>query len=224
MFDTLAAVNNASLVTSPEPDDMSPIEAAIMDGCNALHAARADNDDELAEQIRAELFGLLDQYDATDGEDHPNPAWSRPNQRALVHSAAGELDTAIKYEIAALPYADTDRRKEISLGNLADRCIRAGRAEEAVEWFLLAQEVAPERVPILLTGIQALWLAGFHDEAESVCRVLAEMPGLMHEQSELTAYLDFEDRLREVALDLPTLADLFRQWDSIRNARGGGQS
>jgi len=224
MFDTLAAVNNASLVTSPEPDDMSPIEAAIMDGCNALHAARAENDDDLAEQIRAELFGLLDQYDATDGEDHPNPAWSRPNQRALVHSAAGELDTAIKYEIAALPYADTDRRKEISLGNLADRCIRAGRSEEAVEWFLLAQEVAPERVPILLTGVQALWLAGFHDEAERVCQMLAGLPGLMHEQSELTAYLDFEDRLREVALDLPTLADMFRQWDAIKNARGGDQS
>jgi hypothetical protein len=209
------AVKNTSLVTSPCPDDMSPIEAAIMDGCNALHAARADGDDEAAEQIRGELFRLLDRYDATDGEDHPNPAWSRPNQRALVHSAAGELDAAIRYEVAALPYADTSRRKEISLGNLEDRCIRAERADEAVEWFLLAQEVAPDRVPILLTGVQALWLAGFAAEADGVCGVLLGMAGLMHAGSELTAYLDYEERLREIAGEVPNLAELFRRWDAM---------
>lgn len=214
MLGTLTPVNNSSLVTSPNPDDMSPIEAAIMDGCNALHAARSDGDDDLCEQIRAELFDLLNRYDETDGEDHPNPAWSRPNQRALVHSAAGELDNAIRFEIAALKYADTDRRKEISLGNLADRCIRADRAEEAVEWFMLAQDVAPDRVPILLTGVQALWLAGFHDEADEVCSVLLDMPEQMHEGSELTAYLDYEMRLRQVALDVPSLAELFKRWDA----------
>lgn len=218
------AVNNTSLVTSPCPDDMSPIEAAIMDGCNALHAARADNDDENAEQIRGELFKLLDRYDETDGEDHPNPAWSRPNQRALVHSAAGELDAAIRFEIAALPYADTRRRKEISLGNLADRCIRAERPDEAVEWFMLAQEVAPDRVPILLTGVQALWLAGFMDEADGVCELLLDMPELLHSGSELTAYLDYEVRLREIAGDVPNLAELFSRWDAINGGRRGAQS
>jgi len=40
----------------------------------------------------------------------------------------------------------------------------------------------------------------------------------------LTAYLDFEDRLREVALDLPTLAGLFLEWETIKHARGGDQS
>lgn len=216
------AVKNTSLVTSPCPDDMSPIEAAIMDGCNALHAARAEGEEAAAEQIRAELFKLLDRYDETDGEDHPNPAWSRPNQRALVHSAAGDLEAAIRYEIAALPYADTSRRKEISLGNLADRCIRAERADEAVEWFLLAQEVAPDRVPILLTGVQALWLAGFNSEADAVCGLLLGMAGLLHGGSELTVYLDFEDRLREIAADLPNLAQLFRRWDETNG--GGAES
>ncbi len=217
MSSTLITVNDASLVTSPNPDDMSPIEAAIMDGCNTLHAARTDNDDELCEQVRAELFSLLDKYDETDGEDHPNPAWARPNQRALVHSASGELESAIRFEIAALRYADTDRRKEISLGNLADRCIRADRAEEAVEWFLLAQEVAPDRVPILLTGVQALWMAGYHEEADGICQLLLEMPDLLHEGSELTAYLDYETRLREVAIDVPTLAELFARWDERKH-------
>ena len=223
MSSTFAAVKNTSLVTSPTPDDMSPIEAAIMDGCNALHAARGEDDQDLCEQIRAELFELLDRYDATDGENHPNPAWSRANQHALVHSAAGELEAAIRLEIAALPYADTNRRKEISLGNLADRCIRAGRAEDAVEWFMLAQEVAPDRVPILLTGIQALWLGGYHEEANSVAELLLDMQELMHAQSELTVYLDYEDRLREVARDLPALSELYLRWDAIRRAEGGAR-
>lgn len=209
---------DTSLVTSPAPDDMSPIEAAIMDGCNALHAARGAGESARAAMIRSELFRLLDRYDATDGEDHPNPAWSRPNQRALVHSAAGELDAAIRFEIAALPYADTNRRKEISLGNLAERCIRAGRYEEAVEWFMLAQQVAPDRVPILLTGVQALYFADYRDEADEICSALLDMPHLLHHGSELTAYLDFELRLREIAAHLPSLGELYRRWQAVRGS------
>jgi len=212
-------VTDTSLVTSPTPDDMSPIEAAIMDGCNALHAARHDGDEVEARRIRDELFELLARYDETDAEGHPNPAWARPNQHALVHSAAGELDEAIRLEIAALPYADTPRRKEISLGNLTDRCIRAGRYEEAVEWFMLAQEVAPDRIPILLTGLQALYLAGYTDEANEVCACLLDMPALLTEHSELTAYLDYEDRLKDMAIDLPALAELFKRWHERKNMK-----
>ncbi len=207
---------DTSLVTSPAPDDMSPIEAAIMDGCNALHAARASGDEACSRRIRAELFDLLDHYDATDGEDHPNPAWSRPNQRALVHSAAGELDAAIRFEIAALPYADTNRRKEISLGNLAERCIRAGRHDDAVEWFLLAQEIAPHRVPILLTGAQALFFAGYLAEADQIFASMLDMTELLAVGSELTAYLDYEPRLRVMAAELPSLAELYRRWNKAQ--------
>lgn len=214
-------VNDTTLITSPAPGDMSPIEAAIMDGCNALHHARSQGDQAECARIRRELFELLDRYDRTDAEGHPNPAWARANQRALVHSAAGELEQAVKFEIAALPYADTPRRKEISLGNLTDRCIRAGRYEEAVEWFVLAQEVAPDRIPILLTGIQALYLAGFVDEANDICESLLDMPELMHEQSELTAYLDYEPRLSGMARDLPALSELYRRWNRIKAERAG---
>lgn len=215
------SVKDTTLVTSPAPGDMSPIEAAIMDGCNALHHARGEGELEEASRIRTELFKLLDRYDESDAEGHPNPAWARANQRALVHSAAGELEAAVKFEIAALPYADTRRRKEISLGNLADRCIRAGRYEEAVEWFMLAQEIAPDRVPILLTGIQALCLAGFGDEANDLCESLLDMPELMTEKSELTAYLDYETRLVEMARELPALAELYRRWALVKTERSG---
>lgn len=214
-------LNDTTLVTSPAPGDMSPIEAAIMDGCNALHHARGEGDVPEATRIRRELFKLLDRYDETDAEGHPNPAWARANQRALVHSAAGELEAAVKFEIAALPYADTPRRKEISLGNLADRCIRSGRFEEAVEWFMLAQEVAPDRVPILLTGIQALCLAGFSAEANDLCESLLDMPGLMQENSELTAYLDYEERLKGMGGELPALGELYRRWNMVKSKRSG---
>lgn len=214
-------VKDTTLITSPAPGDMSPIEAAIMDGCNALHHARGEGDEAESVRIRSELFKLLDRYDESDAEGHPNPAWARANQRALVHSAAGELESAVKFEIAALPYADTPRRKEISLGNLTDRCIRAGRYEEAVEWFVLAQEVAPDRIPILLTGIQALYLAGFEDEANDICESLLGMPELMHERSELTAYLDYEARLSDMARDLPALSELYRRWNLVKAERAG---
>ena len=110
-----------TIVTASNHDELSPIESAIMDACNELHAARQSNDIDGVEIFTQTLYSLLDTYDATDGEDHPNPAWARPNQRALAYSAMGNLEGAIALELAALKYADTPRRREISSGNIADR-------------------------------------------------------------------------------------------------------
>lgn len=217
-----AAVADTTLVTAPGPGVLSPLEAGVMDACNALHEARAMGDGAAVEDLRAHVLALLDRYDASDGENHRNPAWARPNQRALAMSALGDVEAAIRLETAALKYADTPRRREISLGNLAERCIRAGRPEEAVGWFLGAYEAAPESVPVLLTGAQALHLTGCSAEADAIFAAFLDDPSHLLPQSELGAYLEYEPRLRAMAGALPSLAALFARWEAARGAAGRG--
>lgn len=209
--------SETTLVTSPTPGELSPIEAAIMDACNDLHEAIGLGLMDRVAGLRAQLETLLQRYEETDGENHPNPRWAVPNQRALVLSAAGEVEAAIEYELIAIEHADTPRRLEISLGNLCERCIRARRYQEAVEFFFRAVEVAPDRLPILLTGAQALYLAGFKDDANRIFEALEREP--LTPTGELAAYLDFETRLMEMADDLPALARLFaRREQEVRHA------
>jgi tetratricopeptide (TPR) repeat protein len=209
---------DATLVTCPKPDDFSPLEAAIMDACNEMHEAREQGDAQGAARVRTLLLKLVDRYDEADAEGHPNAAWARPNQRALALSACGEVERAVEAELIALKYADTPRRREISLGNLADRCIRLGRYEEAVRFFLQARQAAPESVPVMLTGAQALFLLGHADAANNIFATFLDRPEMLAPGTELTAYLDCETRLREMALDLPALRELMVRWNRSRPA------
>ncbi|MEZ6243194.1 MAG: hypothetical protein R3B57_09135 [Phycisphaerales bacterium] len=215
---TSPAVKSAdtTLVTSSVPGELSPLEAAIMDACNEMHEVRDLGDASQIAKVRGRLFELIDRYDAADAEGHPNAAWARPNQRALALSAAGEAARAIDAELAALKYADTPRRREISLGNLADRCIRLGRYNDAIGYFLAALEDAPGSAPILLTGAQALYLAGHTAEADRIFAEFLSRPEMLTPGSELTAYLDCETRLREMSRELPSLAELMRRWSAAQ--------
>mgnify|MGYP001322698940 CR=1 FL=1 len=206
----------ATIVTAARPGELSPLEAAIMDACNTLHEARAQGDTGKVDALRSTLFDLLARYDATDGEHHPAPAWARPNQRALVHSALGEVREAIRLEVAALRYADTPRRKEISLGNLAERCIRIGEHLKAVDYFLKAWEIAPDSVPVMVTGAQALFFAGMPDEADHIFEALETRPELLAPDGELGAYLQYESRLISMSVVLPALGRLMRHWHQVR--------
>jgi tetratricopeptide (TPR) repeat protein len=208
--------SSTSLVTATRPTELSPLEAAIMDACNLLHEVRAAGAHARAAEVREQLFDLLDKYDASDAENHPNPAWARANQRALAQSAAGEVEQAIVTERIAVKYSDTPRRREISLGNLADRCLRLGRYEEAIEFFLQAQEAAPHSVPVMLTGAQAMALAGFKDEADAIFRQFLAQPEHLRPGTELVAYLEYEPRLGELAAGLPALAELKARWERIK--------
>ncbi|MCA9297691.1 MAG: hypothetical protein KDA28_01415 [Phycisphaerales bacterium] len=200
--------NASTLVTAA--GDLSPIEAALMDICNVLHelTAAGETDDDLIE--RAGI--LLDAYETSDGEGHPNAPWAVPNQRALVASASGHLEDAIALELQALDHADTPRRLEISLGNLCDRCIRIERYEDAAAFFLEAEQVAPHSIPVLMTGAQALALAGHVTEANRLFGHLCEQarldPALLRPDGTLNAYLCHESRLVRLAPDLPALTDL----------------
>jgi tetratricopeptide (TPR) repeat protein len=193
---------STTIVTASNHKELSPIEAGIMDACNELHAARQQNDTEAIEIFTTTLFTLLDSYDATDGEDHPNPAWARANQRALAYSAMGDLERAVSLELTALKYADTPRRREISSGNLADRFIRLGDPQSAIAHFLDAHEQSPDSVPVLLTGAVALFDAGYTDQSEIIFKTILKNPALLAPDSELAAYLEIEPRTRQVAQSL----------------------
>jgi len=213
--------STSTIVTSSSGDELSPIERAIMDACNELHAARDEGDAAAPALLAARLDELLRRYDETDGENHPNPAWARPSQRALALSAMGQIDRAISLELTALKYADTPRRVEISCGNIADRLIRSGEPARAVEFFLEAHAQSPDSVPILLTGAVALAESGYEEQAHTILRTLAENPGLMTPDSELGAYLDLDPRVRALASSLDAGRELLARWGSVRAAIGG---
>ena len=209
-----------TIVTTSGKDNLSPIERAIMDACNALHEARDRNDTDSIGSLKAALHDLLDRYDATDGDDHPNPAWARATQRALALSAMGELDKAIALELTAIKYADTPRRREISSGNIADRLIRSGDPQGAIGFFLDAYEQSPDSVPILLTGAVALHEAGYDDQAQTIYATLADNPALLAGSSELGAYLTFDRRTRAAAGACPAGRELLATWDAMVSEGG----
>jgi len=207
-----------TIVTASSSNELSPIEAAIMDCCNTLHEARDRQDMRTTREISTQLEQLLERYDESDGEDHPNPAWARANQRALALSAMGQIDQAIRLELTAIKYADTPRRKEISYGNLADRCLRLGEPDRAVEYFLDAINANPDSVPVLITGAHALYEAGYVEQADTIFQTLLGNDQLLTLNSELGAYLDCDIRTRNLSVVLPSLAALFDKW-MLMNAR-----
>jgi tetratricopeptide (TPR) repeat protein len=213
----------STIVTASNPAELSPIEAAIMDACNALHEAREQGDRHTAKAFTDALFELLARYDQTDGDNHPNPAWSRPNQRALALSAMGRVQDAVKAELIALKYADTPRRREISLGNLADRCLRLDDPELAVGYFLEALEANPDSLPVMVTGAHALYRAGHRDEADAIFQAMLESPGLLEQGGELSAYLAFDPNTRALRARLPSLELLYAAWESRAGQRDAGE-
>jgi len=209
-----------TIVTASKHDELSSLESAIMDACNELHAARDTNDHEGTEIFTQTLFSLLDTYDATDGDNHPNPAWARANQRALANSAMGNVDKAIALELAALKYADTPRRREISSGNIADRFIRLGDPSNAIAYFLDAQEENPDSIPVLLTGAVAVFDAGYTQQAEIIFKTLLNNPKLLTPDSELTAYLDLDPRTQQVAQSLESGLELLARLETMKRENG----
>ena len=222
MTQTLGTNSTTTIVTASSSDELSPLEAAIMDACNELHASRDANDTQGTEIFTQTLHSLLDTYDATDGDNHPNPTWARANQRALANSAMGNIERAIALELAALKYADTPRRREISSGNIADRFIRLGDPSSAIAYFLDAQEENPDSIPVLLTGAVAVFEAGYTQQAEIIFKTLLNNPKLLTPHSELATYLDLDPRTQQVAQSLESGLKLLARLDSMN--KNGAQS
>lgn len=210
------AVRHTTLITSPNPAKMSPLEGAIMDACNQMHEAVAKDDAGAIKHLKAQLAELLDRYEASGAEQHPQPKWAVPHHRALAMSAAGDLDQSLVYEELALPHAVTNVQQEISLGNLAERSMRTGRIEDAIEYFFQARDVAPKSVPILLTGAQALFMAGFKKESDGIFKSLLGMNEQFNAGTELTAYLDYETRLQVMRRELASLDSVMKKWESMK--------
>jgi len=209
-------VRHTTLITAPNPGKLSPLEAAMMDACNVLHEAMGRGDAATIESTRRRLSEMLDRYEQSGADHHPQPKWAVPHQRALAMSACDDLPQAIVYEELALQHAVTPRQLEISLGNLAERSMRVGRLDEAIEYFFRARDAAPTSVPILLTGAQALYIAGFRKESDGIFAALCGMKDQLRPGTELTAYLEFETRLQVMRRDLPSLERLLRQWEAGR--------
>ena len=210
-----------TIVTTDDPRRLSPIESSIMDWCNLAHAARKRGDAEALEDIASELRSLIHRYDETDGDGHTNPAWARPNQRALTLSALDRTEEAIDVEIIAAKYADTRRRQEVSFGNIADRLVRLGRAEEAIAWFAKAWDAAPMSVPVMMTGARAFFDAGRNKDADAVFEALLGMEDLLGPGTDLYVYLRHDGSLLDMAPSLPSLDALYRKMSAIGHESEG---
>ena len=121
---TTFASQTTTVITAPNPSSMSTLEGAMMDACNELHEAVGNSEAARILELETSISAMLDRYEASGAENHPDPAWAVPHQRGLFMSAAGDVEGAATYEEIALQHARTDRQKEISLGNLADRSMR----------------------------------------------------------------------------------------------------
>ncbi len=210
-----------TIVTTDDPRRLSPIESSIMDWCNLAHTARRRDDQDALVSIASELRALVHRYDETDGDGHMHPAWARPNQRALMLSALGQLEESIAVETVAAKYADTARRQEVSFGNIADRLVRLGRPEDAIEWFLKAWDAAPMSVPVMMTGARAFFDAGRPKDADAVFAALLNMEELLGQGTDLYAYLRYDGSLLDMASELPSLDALYKRMASIGNKAEG---
>jgi hypothetical protein len=206
------------IVTTDNPRRLSPIEAAVMDWCNHAHRIRERGDSEELQAVADELHRLLDRYDATDGDGHEHPAWARPNQRALVQSALGQVEAAVQTEQIALRYANTPRRVEVSAGNIADRLLRMDDPRGALPFFFQAWDAAPYSVPVMMTGARILHRLDRLQDADAVLAQLLELTPLLDGGSDLAVYLRHEHELGEMAPDLPALRDLFAWLDTLGGA------
>src|SRR5262245_13643810 len=101
------ASQTTTVITAPNPGNMSPLEAAMMEACNELHEAVANGDEQRVAELETSITAMIDRYEAAGAEDHPYPKWAVPHQRALFLSAAGDVEGAIIYEDIAYQHAGT---------------------------------------------------------------------------------------------------------------------
>jgi hypothetical protein len=198
---------------------VGPIYERLLAYCNEMHEARAAGDTQTIEELEALVPPLLDEFEATECRNFPNPGWLAGKMRGGWNLARGELYAALQAELSGFRYADeepsspdgndTDKkhRKSVSASNIADQLWRMGRAAEGLPWAQLSVELWPSNgINYLVLGMTA-YNAGLKKQADQIFRSLRQAADFKDDQDVIAKCMEFERELHTMT-DLPAVRDL----------------
>ncbi|HKC63261.1 MAG TPA: hypothetical protein VKB86_06465 [Pyrinomonadaceae bacterium] len=200
---------------------VGPIHERLLAYFNDMHEARAAGDTETIAKLEMIVPQLLDEFEATECRNSPNPGWMIGKMRGGWNLARGELYAALQAELSGFRYADeepsvpgvddTDKkhRKSVSASNIADQLWRMGRAAEGLPWAQLSVELWPSNsVNYLVLAITA-YHAGFKKQADQIFRNLREAANFKDNQDVIAKCMEFERELYTMT-DLPAVSALLK--------------
>jgi hypothetical protein len=198
---------------------VGPIHERLLAYFNEMHEARAAGDTQTIEELEALVPQLLDEFEATECSNSPNPGWLAGKMRGGWNVARGELYAALQAELAGFNYADEEpsapdgndtekkHRKSVSASNIADQLWRMGRAAEGLPWAQLSVELWPSNsINYLVLGITA-YHGGLKKQADQIFRNLRQVANFKDNQDVIAKCMEFERELHTMT-DLPSVKDL----------------
>lgn len=201
---------------------VGPIHERLLAYFNEMHEARAEGDTQTIEELEELVPQLLDEFEATECRNSPNPGWLAGKMRGGWNVARGDFDSAIEAELSGFRYADEEpsapdgndtgrnHRKSVSASNIADQLWRMGRAEKGLPWAQLSVDLWPSNsVNYLVLGITA-YHAGLKDQADQIFSNLRQAANFKDDQDVIAKCLEFERELQNMT-DLPAVKDLLEE-------------
>jgi hypothetical protein len=210
---------NASYEVNTLGLKVGPLHERLLAYFNEMHEARAAGDTQTIEELELLVPRLLDEFEATECRNSPNPGWLAGKMRGGWNLARGELYAALQAELAGYHYADEEpsapdgndtakkHRKSVSASNIADQLWRMGRAAEGLPWAQLSVELWPSNgINYLVLGMTA-YHAGLKKQADQIFRNLRQVANFKDDQDVIAKCMEFERELHTMT-DLPTVKDL----------------
>lgn len=186
---------------------------------NEMHEARATGDTQTIEELEAFVPMLLDEFEATECRNTPNPGWLAGKMRGGWNLARGDVRAALQDELTGYHYANeepsapdendtaSEHRKSVSASNIADQLWRLGRAEEGLPWAQRSVELWPSNgINYLVLGITA-YHAGFKDQADQIFSSLRQVADFKDDQDVVSKCMQYERELYAMT-DLPSVKNL----------------
>lgn len=198
---------------------VGPIHERLLAYFNEMHEAQAAGDMETIGKLEALVPRLLDEFEATECRNSPNPGWLAGKMRGGWNLARGRLYAALEAELRGFRYADEEpsapdgddtakrHRKSVSASNIADELWRMGRAAEGLPWAQLSVELWPSNgVNYLVLGMTA-YHAGLKKQADQIFRSLRQVADFKDDRNVTAKCMEFERELHTM-IDLPAVKDL----------------
>ena len=198
---------------------VGPIHERLLAYFNDMHEAQAAGDEQTIKELEALVPQLLDEFEATECRNDPNPGWLAGKMRGGWNLARGKFYDALQAELSGFRCADEEpsapdgndtakkHRKSVSASNIADQLWRMGRAAEGLPWAQLSVELWPSNsINYLVLGITA-YHAGFKKQADQIFRSLRQVANFKDNQDVIAKCMEFERELHAMT-DLPSVKDL----------------
>jgi hypothetical protein len=198
---------------------VGPLHARLLACFNEMHEARAEGETQTIEELEVLVPRLLDEFEATECRNHPNPGWLAGKMRGGWNLARGDLDLALQAELIGFRCADEEssapdgnetpknHRKSVSASNIADQLWRMGRAAEGLPWAQLSVELWPSNSINHLVFAITAYHAGLKQQANQIFSKLRQVANFEDDQNVIAKCLEFERELHDMT-DLPSVRDL----------------